>query len=399
MKRKLDETHNIIQLYTHHAGVSEVPPEFHLWACISLIAACVSDRVWFHKFKSAKLLPNLFTFLLGPSGCGKGESIGMATKYVKDLDIVGMFAGNATAQYLVKRMGSTYTDDFGNEKQRNKMYLVTEELAMSVGSGPQAEDFVRYMTALYKGDDVAFEKGTITGGHVKVKDMCLNWLAGTTVEWAVKCIPQDAIQGGFLGRVAIVDGKYDPNLRIVRPKYPWDYSEIRDHLLERFAELTQFHGEFRMSRRAQLIEEQWYVHRPAPEDDLMLPTWKRAHDLCLKLAMILALAELRLHDELVIRARHVEVAQQLVLQSHAAAPKLQAAAATTRDSDIVETVRRVLERAGTIQRAALQRKLSPRGIHKDAMDMALATLVTEERVRPKQNGRAMLYEYITRRVH
>lgn len=396
---KLEQTRNILQLYTHHVGTSEVPPEFPLWSAISLIAACVSDRVWFSKFKSSKLHPNLYTFLLGPSGCGKGESVGMALKYVENLPIIGTYVGNTTAQFMLKHLGRTSVDDYGNEVSNSKLFLVTEELAMSVGSGPQAEDFVRHMTGLYKGGEYMFEKGTVTGGHTKIKGHCLNWLAGTTLEWAVKCIPRDCIEGGFLGRVAIVAGQYDTAKRIVRPRYPSDFEEIKDHLHERFEILTRLHGQFRMSRRAQLIEEQWYMQRPAPEDEAMLPTWRREHDLSLKLGMILAMSDIESADEeLVMRARHIEVGQQLVTACHKAAPQLQRAAATTRDSETVEVVRRLLEKAGEIQRAALQRKLSPRGIHKDAMDAALATLTTEDCVRGKMIGRMTVYTYQKRKL-
>lgn len=400
MKRKLDETRNLLQLYTHHVGTSEVPLVFHLWGCLSLIAACVSDRVYFRKFRSSKLHPNLFTFLLGPSGCGKGEAIGTVLSYAKDLPQLGTYNGNATAQYLLKHLARKQEMDDGRIAQHAKMYLVMEELAMNIGSGPQAEDFVKHLTGLYKGGDYPIDKGTITGGHTIIRDHCLNVLVGTTVEWAVKCIPRDAIDGGFLGRVAVIEGQYDPAVRIVRPKYPPDYEEVAEHLRERFAYLTQISGEFAMTNAAERIEEQWYVTRPAPEDDAMFPTWKREHDLCLKLAMGVALAEIEEDEPLLIRGNHMETAQRLVVACHKAAPKLQTAAHQTRDSEHLELVRRIIRVAGPdgIDRSSLQRKLSAKGILKERMDEAISTLATEGAITPRMLGRINRYYWEGRRI-
>ena len=398
MSRKLAETRNIITLYRHHVGMSEVPIAFHNWAVVSLIAACVADRIYFRKFKSSKLYPNMFTLLLGPSGCGKGEAVAQMMQYAKELPIVGAYAGNTTAQYLFKILARRTEADDGTILSGGKLFLVLEELSMNVGEGPLAIDFVRHLTGLYKGGEYPIEKGTVTGGHVTLKDHLLNVLIGTNLVDAVQCIPRSAIQGGFLGRVAVVEGVYDPKVRITRPQYPRDCDEITERLHERFRLLTQYEGEFQMTTHAARMEEHWYTTRPVPEDENMMPTWKREHDLCLKLAMIVALAEIGPDDPLLIKGKHMEQAQQLTEAAHRAAPKLQYAANQSKDSEHLELVRRICEKAGTIHRSALQRKLSARGMLKDRMDEALATLVTEGVVRAMMDGRSMAYTFLGRRI-
>ena len=43
----LDEgERQFIDLYMHMIGRSEVPRRFHFWSAMSLLAACVADRVW-----------------------------------------------------------------------------------------------------------------------------------------------------------------------------------------------------------------------------------------------------------------------------------------------------------------------------------------------------------------
>lgn len=392
---------NLLDLYMEHTGTTEVPKQFHRWCCLALIAACVADRVFYRKFRSSRLIPNLFTLLLGPSACGKGEAVATMMQFATKLPIVGTYAGNTTAQYLLKALSKRKEDDDGNLLSGAKMFLVLEELAMNVGVGPIAVDFIKHTTGLYKGGDYPVEKGTITGGHFTVKDHCLNILIGTNVADAVECIPKHAIEGGFLGRVAVIHAKYDPTLRITRPSYPPHYDQLVEHLHQRFRLLTQYEGEFQMTTKAAKIDDHWYMQRPAPDDEAMFPTWKREHDLSLKLAMLIALCEIGPDDPLLIKAAHVEQAQFLVAQCHKAAPMLQHAAHQTRDSEHVEFIRRTLAKAGSegLLRSALQRKLSPKGILKDKMDDAIATLVTEGTVTAKMTPRGgMMYYLNGRRV-
>ncbi len=78
---KLDETLNFIKLYVHAQGRSEVPQKFHIWSCISLLAASVADRVYVRWLRSQPISPNLYVFLVAPSGIGKD----VATNCVAEL--------------------------------------------------------------------------------------------------------------------------------------------------------------------------------------------------------------------------------------------------------------------------------------------------------------------------
>ena len=109
----LEETKNLIRLYLHHAGDSEIPPEFHLWCCVSMIAACVANRIWLEKFRGKPLYPNLYTALLGPSGIGKGEAIDTALQFVKDNPRVNVYNGKASPQHLIARLGKPVRADDG----------------------------------------------------------------------------------------------------------------------------------------------------------------------------------------------------------------------------------------------------------------------------------------------
>ena len=70
--------------YIHTAGVTFTPPAFHRWACLSLVAAALADRVWIEKPKK-QAHPNAYLLLAGPAGCGKGDALDMMKKLASDV--------------------------------------------------------------------------------------------------------------------------------------------------------------------------------------------------------------------------------------------------------------------------------------------------------------------------
>ena len=389
----LDDTTNLIRLYLHHVGTSEVPDEYHLWAVLSTIAAAVGDRVWYKKFADTKLIPNLYVLLLGPSGTGKGTAIDISTKFVKDLSRVNAYRGKATAPYLIDYLSAIKKKQNGKVVLEDaKLYLVTPELSMSVGSGPFADQFVKLMTELFTGGDYLFQEGTRTRGGVDFKNPVINWIGGTTKEWLMQSVTRDAVEGGFFARVVAVNAEYDPNVRITRPVYPDDRDEVAVEIARRIKELTFITGEITMNGLAMKVDEQWYTGRQAPSDEAMLPTWKRQHDLVLKLAMVMSLAD---DVDLIVKADHVKRAQMLVREVSKSLPQLIEYASATREMEGIALVRRTIKRFGTIPRYMLMQKVGSRGLTRDRLDAIIETLIQSREVlrMPSNSGAGVVYEW------
>src|ERR1035437_3810291 len=104
----LNETRNFLALYHHHCGTNEIPKQYHTWACLSLLAACAGDRLWFEKMPGDKLHANMYTILVGPSAIGKGEAIKRAAKFLQPYtDRVNVFQGKATAPALIEEFSGS----------------------------------------------------------------------------------------------------------------------------------------------------------------------------------------------------------------------------------------------------------------------------------------------------
>jgi len=312
LRRILDETTDLVHLYKHHVGLSEVPVDLHVWAAIAGIAACVADRVWIMKL-GKKLTPALYTMMVTSSAAGKGGAVDVLTPYLEELDAVNMYSGVITAQKLIQMMaGPKIKKHVAKEtapselvvKEPSKIFLVTEELGWCLGTGPPAIEFIRTMTGIYNKSN-KIQKATVTRGRAVIHHASLNWFAGTTIQWLVDSLPKNAIEGGFIGRLIIIDSDRDVRIRHRDAIFPPDRDEVIAHLMKRFRRLTTVEGEFRVTKEARQIEDQWYYSRPEPDDVRLIPIWRRQHDHMLKLAMVLSLSES--HDLRIMR-RHMMAA-------------------------------------------------------------------------------------------
>jgi energy-coupling factor transporter ATP-binding protein EcfA2 len=377
MPSLLESTGDLLTLYLHHAGLSETPRAYHLWSALAMMAAAVADRVWIEKFRGItdeaprKLTPNLYVMLLGPSGIGKSTAIDCMLKFLKGT-AVQVYSGEVTSSHLLHAMGEPAERPDGEIVLENsKVFLVLDELAMSVGEGPEARAFIRHLTGLYSGSAYPFTKGTVTRGTVTIKDHNVNSLMGTTKEWLIECVSASAIRGGFGGRVVCVSADY-PTKRYTRPQYPDDYNAVTAYLQQQVHALTQLSGVMALTPQAREIEEHWYQTRPQPADDDMLPAWRREHDLMLKLGMLHALS--RTHRLDAVDAPDVVRAQQLVNFSRGGLEQLIGYVGTSNDTRNLRRVADVIMGRKEIYRGDLVRKTSMWGIHSKELDDIIKTL-------------------------
>lgn len=378
----LSQTKNILRLYAHQCGRSEIPLDYHLWACISLIAAAVGNNVWFSKYRHTKLAPNMYILLVGTSGSGKDMAINVALSFLKKFAAsTKLYAGRATAPYIIDYLSKSSTGKPPNGSSR--MFLVTPELAMSIGSGSLADEFVKLTTALYTGGDYPITEGTRTSGTHTILNPCFNFLGGTTEEWMMRSLTRDHIEGGFFARIAAIRGAYDDKDRMVDPVYPPDYEDVIDHLHYRIKMLTAVKGEFEITPGAKRLEEQWYMARELPQDDSLLPSWRRQSAMILKLAMLLSLADNVTYtpDSFVIDEDHFKRAYTLSQRLAAQLPYFLKLATQSEEIKWIDVVWKLLQRAGgPLPRYKLLQFCSGRGLDRAKVDMAIDQLILERKV-------------------
>ena len=180
----LDETHNLLYLYRYALGPMEVPRNYLKWAFMGMLAGLVGNRVWVRKL-GKRLAPNLYINFLGASATGKDTAIDKALDLVIGDERLARrfnyYNGTASHQKLFQRMTRKTPEADG--VPQSQLCLVTPELSYSLGNGESADGFIKFMTALYGGKDYLIERDTVTGGNYVLKDHCLNWISGSTINW------------------------------------------------------------------------------------------------------------------------------------------------------------------------------------------------------------------------
>lgn len=394
--RFLDEPRTILDCYLYICGASEIPASYNLWCGISLIASAVEDRVWINKF--GPLYPNLYVGLLGPSANGKNEAMKIAMKIMKQHPKIGLFYGRATAQFLLSHMSKNRTDDAGKTHRNRALVMVMPELSMCLPKGDGADTFIKQVTDMFSGDtEIPLMEGTITRSLNAMHDgWCLNWLFGSNLAWLLDVIPATAISGGTFGRIIGVHENYLWGERYEMPVFPTDRDEVLSHLHRRIDEIGEITGEVTRTASAKSVMTRWYKEREKPDDDAIVPAWKRQQDIVFKLSMILSLSE---STDLVVTDSHAWKAMKLSESIIRKLGDLQAAAATSRDTAGIAYVRQLMRGVRRpMGRTEILKRVISKGIGgAQQLTEIMQTLTESGEVAERGLGRAKIYSYMARR--
>ena len=366
--------------YLIAVGDTMHPKSFHRWAALSLVAATLENRVWVMSQRQ-KMFPNLYVMLVGPSGCGKGVSIDFATaRWNSQADLAASkrcYRGSLTKQHLIDMMGGRATTLVNGKPVSSKVtpiptpWLVAPELYHTLGaSGQHSEAFIACLTDLYSNSPVPVSDGTRTWGNVVISGHCINWLAGTTAQWLRRSLSPDAIQSGFFGRVAVIEGNYSSEYK--KATYPDD---IEDRILQienEICRLKTVNGEFVMTPEAEDVLHQWLSNREVPEDELLRPAYQRDEELVLKLCVILAASDGPVQQ---ITRQHIVRARWLVSEARAAQPSMVALSYSRPQNEGMSFVRDLIRKSGCMSQTTLVKKSWPRGLDSDAIKKITWTLV------------------------
>lgn len=380
-----DQTENMLDLYLYAVGRTSIPMSWHKWTCLSMVAASLSDRVGIRWFHHKALAPNLYVMLIGPSGVGKGVAIdfGMQFKHSR----MNILYGQATDKAIFDRMASAADP---GEVSNAKIFVVQDELAQAVGHASVANQYVKSMTAWYSTTSGEIEENTRAHGRKVIEDaVCVNWLAGTTVEWLQDAMDYKSMMSGGFGRICTIPGTYNYENRVYRPEPVFDYKDVVEYLQARFEELTYLEGEFEMLPAAAEINEQWFLARQKPIGG-MEPFWMREPALCLKLAMVVSACD---SMDRIIRVQHITQAQDLIDEVKSYMPRVIEQSAK---GGLVTMQDRAMDLIGKakngVTRSQLTRFLSRWGLKASEVSQVVEDLMEQERITATKRANKTIYK-------
>ncbi len=391
---------SIIELFLLMAGETEVPKEFYIWSCISLISACLQSRVYFTHMAYKPIRPNMYIILVGDSGDGKGHAIGIATKIGQALEVgepyvnLGRYKGKITSAYIYDLIATQKGEDAPTQ---HPLWLQSEELSNSIRTGDMARDTIKTLTDLWEshGGEILVE-GTRTGGHRILVDPCINWLGGSTMTWLREVIDPADVDSGFLARTVVVHAK-----RKTQPIYKPDtslYHTLLPYIRQKLEVLWSYEGEMTLSPEAEEYEREWYEvkTKKEPKKPFLFPTWKRRLDMVHKFAMLLRCAEGKIEGwrEIPLSCSQIGVMMYEDLLIHY--EKVIESIILGKSDKRMEKVQAFLRKYRVVTKIRLQQNVSGYGVRKDELNLIINTLLEQNSVRlyNKPGERVMMIEWI-----
>ncbi len=265
MQRKFPD---FLSAYLKYSAKSEPPQNYHIWTCLSVIAAALQRKVslqW--GFKT--LYPNIYTVLIGPSGCRKGTAMNIGKDLLQEINGVLLASESTTREALIRDMKegiNTYTDpDDGILKFHSSVTVLSEEL--SVFLGQQNIKFLADLTDWFDASD-QWTYRTKGSGTDKLVGVCVNILGATAPDWLRSILPQEAFGGGFTSRVIFVveDAKKQV---IADPTIPEDILRMRPDLIHDLEIIYNMAGSMTFTEEAMTLYKPWYEQQsksPAIKD-------------------------------------------------------------------------------------------------------------------------------------
>src|SRR5512137_2600270 len=133
MIRKLPD---FLTTYLEFTKKSEPPTNYHIWTCLSVIAAAMQRKCYLRwGFKT--FYPNLYIVLIGPSGCRKGTAMTIAKDLIRQVNGISVTSESVTREALIRDMRecvNQYVDPSdGLPHYHSSISVFSEELAVFLG--------------------------------------------------------------------------------------------------------------------------------------------------------------------------------------------------------------------------------------------------------------------------
>lgn len=297
--------------YMRYTQNQEAPDLYHFWTALSIIGGAIRRNMWVDRVDYL-VFPNLYVFLVGPTGIGKSTALMTGFKLLQRIgeDQVKTFHGRISNEALFHLMSRTVKTPNGIEKD-GTLFLFADELKSLLGERDYAKELMTTLTDLYSGQDgIAFQHKTISQGDNSpvLRNYLINFLAGTTQSWLGEIIKPAMFDGGAAGRIIFVTQQVGRGVSDVDPEDVREETEgLREMLASDLSYIANMRGQFRMTREARDYWKAWRKTIVRSGDTRLLGYMARKHDTVLKLAMIFSVSK---DDQMTIETPHIVAAIQ-----------------------------------------------------------------------------------------
>lgn len=314
--------------------LSEQPLAYHFWVGATVLGSCLRRNLYMDLGFEDVLYPNHYIFLVGGTGLGKNQAIGVGARVVEranshphlidfclaeDRDIRVRVLNETTYEGLIDQLlpGKGYfpAQDAWAQRIESCGFLINAEASTVIGKARKeiSDRLIGGLTDWYDGK--ARETAGRAAGVKKLGPLNFSMILGSNEQWITDNIGQSVISGGFTGRCLMVHRSERDRIkyRDIPAAYAPDPT-IEAALADMLVPWMTAEGpiEARWTSPAQVAWEKWYVlHREAACPNPRLEGWwqrKPAH--VAKLAMLLMASQVCEKDLDLGGVRSIDVPQE-----------------------------------------------------------------------------------------
>jgi hypothetical protein len=295
---------------------SEAPLNFHALTALSVLGAFIGRRA-IMRYGSHSIYPISPTILVGPSGIGKSEAMGLGKKLLRHLNPNAfIIQDEATPQALVLAFGfkmlppgeaavagsALAKRDPG---ERQEVALIAGEMSTMFKKSGETEGMLQVVTRLLEQDD-DYARSLVkdfTKGHIQILDKpTLSFQAGTTVQWMRELMPSQMFSGGFIRRCLV--GKASTKRKSIPIPRSIDdeiYLAMALDWQQGLSKFSTVDAEIHGVEMTWEPSEKWWVSwkkdhdSRQPEDERMAGHHNSMPYVVMRTAMVFAAAQNRLH--------------------------------------------------------------------------------------------------------
>lgn len=310
---------NFIASYLDYTQFQETTERIHRWVAISVIAAALERRVWFPR-GSYTLFPNLYIFVIGPSGkVKKSTSTAIGVDMLRELPEFRIMSERVTAASLItqlERSGKTFTH-CGKEIKQSPSFAYGSELNVFLGEvfGSISELLTTFYDCQPHDSSKPWVYETRTAGTTRIFGPCLNMLGASTPTWLARSLPPSELEGGFASRVIFC---VETEMRRAiawpdRERSMNDSESKRRFLMSQLKRIYALKGSARVTEQVRKEGQLWYESHIKQgnknNDSRFSGYYARKFDTILKVALSLSVA---VDDSLEIGIQHFNEALALL---------------------------------------------------------------------------------------
>lgn len=175
---------------------------FRLWSALWTVGSVIEQKVW---IKGTRIVyPNMYVFLVGPSGHGKGEAFGDVGRLLEQAEGQYTSPNRASIQALADAIGAArrriITAD--GVVEFNSIKMIAPELGIFLNVYDPA--IINNLTDFWDGTRYVEQKRHMKGEKLIIERPQISILAGTTPAFLANTLPEGAWGEGFMSRTIMV---------------------------------------------------------------------------------------------------------------------------------------------------------------------------------------------------